>query len=153
MASKRFWLAQVATWCPWHPGLRRPVNIAVDSAVHLSQVEHFPPFDRSSDMQQTCTRAQSLATTPRGESNAPDTSPRTPLSTSPLARDRQLDRSAPLSLRNPVPGAPPTLRSPFDRQFRCRSCQFRSHRPSRPAPSPPTPFSGFFAFACSVFAR
>jgi len=102
LASGKYWLAQAAARCPWHPAERRLVCIAVDSAVHLSQVGHFPPFDRSNCMQQTRARAQS-ATTPRRDSNTPDTSPlehrcqtrvQVASSTSPFVRDRPVDRLA-----------------------------------------------------------
>jgi len=116
LASGKYWLAQAAARCPWHRAERRLVCIAVDSAVHLSQVGHFPPFDRSNCMQQTRERA----TTPRRDSNIPDTSPlehrcqtrgQVASSTSPFVRDRPVDRPAPLWLRNLERCVPPPPRS------------------------------------------
>ena len=105
LASGKYWLAQAAARCPWHPAERRLVCIAVDSAVHLSQVGHFPPFDRSNCMQQTRARAQS-ATTPRRDSNTPDTSP---LEHRCQTRVQVASATSPLRTRSPSRSTRPSL--------------------------------------------
>jgi len=57
--------------CPWHPAPSRPVCIAVDCALQLSEFGHFPPFDRSNCVQQTRAAAQSLAMTAQRDGSAP----------------------------------------------------------------------------------
>jgi len=57
--------------CPWHPAPSRPVCIAVDCALQLNEVGHFPPFDRSNCVQQTRAAGQSLAMTAQRDGSAP----------------------------------------------------------------------------------
>jgi len=163
----------------WHPALQRPVYIAVDSSVHLSQVGDFPPFARSSGMQQT--RARKVLRRLLGVTATNQTRPLQHRCQQPSSHAIAHWIDPPLSgfsIWNVVPrplldrpGVQPAHSGARFRvsqgdwshrvfsfcfaffQLRCGRWPPRSHRPSRPAPSPPTPLSGSFAIAFSVVAR